>query len=94
MYLFNKHVLPASYVPGMMPNTGDKILNHVQCFPSVLLRQTWDQIITIGLNRCKKKINCVMNRGLLGYRKGTQLGEIREDFKEELMHMKGEVNFQ
>lgn len=25
-----------------------------------------------------------MNRGLLGHKKGTQLGETREDFKEEV----------
>lgn len=86
VYLFSKHVIHAYCGSALKLNTGDEILNYIQCFPLVLLWQMRDQIITIGPNRLKKNNNCVMNRRLLGHRKGTQLGEIREAYKEEAMH--------
>lgn len=70
-----------SYMQSIMLSTGAKILNNIQCFSSVRLRQMCGQMMTKGPSRF---YDYVVNRGLLSHRKGTRLKEIRVAFKEQV----------
>lgn len=70
-----------SYVQSIMLSTGAKILNNIQCFYSVCLRQMCGQIMIKGPGRL---YDYVVNRELLSHRKETRLKEIRVAFKVEV----------